>query len=186
MLQLKHQVLDHIPKNGFRAILGLDLTKTFDNVAHQAILENLLYLDVGQSIYNYIKDFLNHRTAELRIGELQSDKIPLGGRGTPQESVLSPFLFNLATIRLPEQLNQIPDLHHSPYADDITLWMVKRSDGDIETTLQQAVDTVEKYVTDKGLACSRNNQNSSYSERLQTASPTLRHPQKSLCEPEEA
>lgn len=78
----------------------------------------------------------------------------MGNKGTPQDSVRSPFLVNIAMIKLPPRLATVPGLHHSLYADDITLWMAGGSDGDIQDALQRAVDIVEEYVTPKGLACS--------------------------------
>ncbi|KAG0420213.1 hypothetical protein HPB47_003602 [Ixodes persulcatus] len=78
----------------------------------------------------------------------------LGGRGTPQGSVLSPYLFNVAMIGLPEKLEAIGGLHHSSYADDITLGVTGGSDGFTQGTLQEAILAVESYVEPRGLACS--------------------------------
>ncbi|XP_070392692.1 uncharacterized protein [Dermacentor albipictus] len=155
MLQIKHQIIDAGPQTlDTKAILGLDLTKAFDNITHRAILENLQGLGVGQRTHAYVKDFLSDRVAQITIGEVKSKEIKLGSRGTPQGSVLSPFLFNVAMIGLPAELENIEGLHHSLYADDITLWVTGGSDGQIEEVLQTAIHTVEKYVMDKGLRCS--------------------------------
>lgn len=136
MLRIKHDILDQISPAGTKAILGLDLTKAFDNISHVAILEALQQLGVGAKIDNYVKDFLSSRTANLHLGGLKSDTIRLGSRGTPQGSVLSPFLFNIVMANLPSKLNHIPDLKHSIYADDITLWVNKGNDAHVEETLQ--------------------------------------------------
>ncbi|XP_037521373.1 uncharacterized protein LOC119398612 [Rhipicephalus sanguineus] len=156
MLQLQHQVLDtrQGPKLDTRAVLGLDLTKAFDNVTHRAILEALSELNVGAKTYSYIKDFLSNRTATLTIGGLQSEVIKLGSKGTPQGSVLSPMLLNIALMGLPTQLSAIPRLNHCLYADDITLWTAGGSDGEIEETLQEAINAVVEYVEPRGLSCS--------------------------------
>ncbi|KAM7303950.1 hypothetical protein ISCGN_013852 [Ixodes scapularis] len=156
MLRLKHQIIDGEQSSRLdtRAILGLDITKAFDNVKHDAVLENLEMLGVGARTHDYIQDFLNDRTAHISIGGATSDDIMLGGRGTPQGSVLSPYLFNVAMIGLPEKLEAIGGLHHSIYADEITLWVTGGSDGFIQDTLQEAIRAVESYVEPRGLACS--------------------------------
>lgn len=154
MLRIRHDVLDRISAAGTKAILGLDLTKAFDNITHTAILQSLHQLGVGPRTYSYVRDFLQNRTAEINFGDLRSNTIHLGSRGTPQGSVLSPFLFNLAMRGLPPLLSQIPDLKHSIYADDVTLWVSKGNDAHIEETLQQAVQIVEDYVRPRGLECS--------------------------------
>ncbi|KAM7297285.1 hypothetical protein ISCGN_022438 [Ixodes scapularis] len=156
MLRLKHQIIDGEQSSRLdtRAILGLDITKAFDNVKHDAVLENLEMLGVGARMHDYIQDFLNDRTAQISIGGTTSDDIMLGGRGTPQGSVLSPYLFNVAMIGLPEKQEAIGGLHHSIYTDDITLWVTGDSDGFIQDTLQEAIRAVESYVEPRGLACS--------------------------------
>lgn len=153
MLQLKHQVIDYKTRST-RAILGLDLKKAFDNASHAAILENIERIGLGQRTYNYIKSFLSDRKAVISVGGLKSPEIDIGGAGTPQGSVLSPMLFNLILIGLPEKLNKIESLHHSIYADDITIWVCDGSDGSIEQRLQTAIDTVEEHLIGTGLTCS--------------------------------
>ncbi|KAG0444526.1 hypothetical protein HPB47_013699 [Ixodes persulcatus] len=129
-------------------------TMAFDTIRHDAVLENLEKLVVGRRTFHYIQDFLSDRTAQIPIGGVASDDINLGGRGTPQGSVLSPYLFNVAMIELPAKLSEIEGLHHSICADDITLWMTGGRDGFIQDTLQEAIRTIEEYVTPRCLTCS--------------------------------
>lgn len=104
MLQIKHRVIDAGTADA-KAILGLDLAKAFDNVSHKALLENLQDLGAGERTSECIKDFPSERTAEITIGEIRPEDIRLGSRGTPQGSVLSPFLFNVAMIKLRRSQN---------------------------------------------------------------------------------
>ncbi|KAG0445091.1 hypothetical protein HPB47_023760 [Ixodes persulcatus] len=151
MLQIKHQILDARGRAaGLKAILGLDLTKAVDNVTHKAVLENLRDLGVGRKAYTYVRDFLSNRTAKLTIGDIKSEKIELGSRG----SVLSPFLFIVAMIGLPKILDKIKGLNHGLYADDVTLWVTSGSEAQIEETLQRAAEAVDRYATERGLSCS--------------------------------
>uniref|UniRef100_A0A6G5A9P4 Putative tick transposon n=1 Tax=Rhipicephalus microplus TaxID=6941 RepID=A0A6G5A9P4_RHIMP len=152
MLQIKHQIIDY-PTRSTRAILGLDLKKAFDNAAHERILSRISS-NMAERAYNYVRNFLTNRKARLSLGGLTSDLQELGCRGTPQGSVISPMLFNLIMIGLPKELNKIPGLYHSIYADDITIWVSDGSDGYIEQRLQEAIGTVERYLEGTGLACS--------------------------------
>ncbi|XP_075534882.1 uncharacterized protein LOC142570380 [Dermacentor variabilis] len=153
MLQLKDQIIDKQTRDT-KVIVGLDVAKAFDNVRHVSILENLNSLNVGKKVYDYIKDFLTNRKATLKIGEESIKSIDLGNVGTPQGSVLSPTLFNIAMLKLPERLGEIENLNHTIYADDLTLWINKGSDGQIESSLQNAIDIIEEYLKPKGLKCS--------------------------------
>ncbi|KAG0416278.1 hypothetical protein HPB47_006494 [Ixodes persulcatus] len=56
--------------------------------------------------------------------------------------------------KLPAQLDTIPHLKVSIYADDVTLWTNTGSPGQQEETLQHACDTVARYAISIGLACS--------------------------------
>lgn len=153
MLQLKHQILDEKSRST-KAILGLDLESAFDRVSHSAILRQISELNLGVRIYNYIRDFLTGRKAILLAGDITCEEQELGSTGTPQGSVISPMLFNLVMIGLAKRLQTVNNVSHTIYADDITIWSIKGSDGQIETALQKALEVVEDYLAGTGLRCS--------------------------------
>ncbi|KAM7315699.1 hypothetical protein ISCGN_005482 [Ixodes scapularis] len=152
MLRLKHQIVDSTGSSPLdtKAIPGLDLTKAFDNIIHDAVLDNLRALAVGKRTYEYIQNFLSERKARLAVGGVESEDICLGGKGMPQGSVLSPYLFNVAMICLPVKVEKTAGLQHSIYADDITLWVTGGSDGYIEEVLQEAIQVVEDSLVRDG------------------------------------
>lgn len=153
LLQIKEEILDRKSSQA-KAILALDLAGAFDNVRHEAILENLSHTNCGARIYNYVKDFLRDRTATIGVGTLRTPEFRMPNRGTPQGSVLSPTLFNIAMRKLPEALSQIAGIRYALYADDITIWTPAGSLGEQENALQSAIDTVQNYVQPRGLQCS--------------------------------
>lgn len=156
MLQLQHHIIDpaFAPVHTTKAILGLDLTRAFNTVSHSAILTGITNSHLGERTYNYICSFLSDRTFTLHLGPIKTPPINLGSSGTLQGSVLSPFLFNIAMKDLPPLLSTLPDLHHSLYADDITLWISKGADGHIQDTLQTATQIIEAYTSIRELSYS--------------------------------
>lgn len=115
MILIQHDILDaSVPTKDNRAVLGLDLQSAFDKVRHSAVLAQVSRLGPGERPYNYIRDFLSHRTAELQAGDLQLPERELGSVGTPQGSVISPMLFNLVMVGMAERLSGDPtgSLHH--------------------------------------------------------------------------
>lgn len=90
-------------------------------------------LNVGKRTYNFIKDFLTGKTAELMAGDLKAKEKRLGSTGTPQRSVILPLLFNLVMTRVAESLSRINAVKNMTYADDITLWVDRGSDAHIES-----------------------------------------------------
>ncbi|XP_037528520.1 uncharacterized protein LOC119405758 [Rhipicephalus sanguineus] len=154
MLQLKHQIIDDTSRST-KAILGLDLKKAFDSVEHAAILDRVRSLGLGQRMYNYIRDFLTGRRGSAVVGNAESEQFETGPMGTPQGSVVSPMLSNLVLLGLQEKLATIEGLHHSLYADNITLWVPRGGcDGNVERTLQMGVDAVQEFLRGTGLECS--------------------------------
>lgn len=154
MLRMKHDIITPNSSLDTQAILSLDLHGAFNNVSHSAILRELNLIGVGGKTYDYICTFLSNRTATIHIGTEQSLSYALGSYGTPQGSVLSPFLFNLSMMPMAQALRSIPDLKFSLYADDITLWTTGGSDGEIQDTLQAAADAVVAHAGAMNLTCS--------------------------------
>nr|XP_050029034.1 uncharacterized protein LOC126525017 [Dermacentor andersoni] len=154
LLQIKEEILSEIPRYGENIIMALDIKGAFDNVSHEAILTGLDNLNCGRKTHGYVKAFLSGRTATIGLGELRSDKFSTPNKGTPQGSVISPILFNVAMIGLAKQLEEIGGIRHAMYADDITIWAQRAPLGYQELKLQEAAACVETYVRARGLACS--------------------------------
>lgn len=154
MLLLKHDIIDNKRSVDNAAVLGLDLKGAFDNVRHDAILRQVSRLNMGRRTFAYIRDFLTARTTTIVAGDLQLPTKTLGSVGTPQGAVISPTLFNLVMIGVAERLGTTPNVNHTIYADDITIWVPGGSDGEIEDSLQCAVNAVEDQLEGTGLQCS--------------------------------
>ncbi|XP_077544780.1 putative exonuclease GOR [Haemaphysalis longicornis] len=54
-------------------------------------------------------------------------------------------------VQLPRLWERIPGLHHSTYADDITVWTAGGGGGDIQDRLQQAVNIIASYALERRL-----------------------------------
>ncbi|KAG0432999.1 hypothetical protein HPB47_020326 [Ixodes persulcatus] len=153
LLQLKEEVLDSLNNHSKRSILTLDIKGAFDNISHQAILQGVASTNCGERTYKYFASFLTNHTDTVGIGHLRSDKFTTLPKGTPQGSVVSPLLFNIAMKDLPPLLQAIPNLHHAIYADDLTLWVSTGSPGDQQDALQAAIQVTQQYLQPRGLEC---------------------------------
>ena len=96
-----------------------DIEKAYDKTWRYGILRDLLNLDFYGNLPIFIKNFLNLRRFQVRIGSTLSD-FYLQEEGVPQGSVLSVTLFSLKIIDI---LSQLPHtVHGNLYVDDLNIF----------------------------------------------------------------
>nr|XP_050037978.1 putative nicotine oxidoreductase [Dermacentor andersoni] len=154
LLQIKEDILNKIPKAGKNIIMALDVKGAFDNVSHGAIMEGLNKTNCRKKVHDYVRALLSKHTVTVGLGDLRSDTFDTPNKGTLQGSVISPILFNITMIGLAQKLNEIEDIQHAMYADEITVWVTQGSLGQKEEKLQKAPTCVEQFVKERDLACS--------------------------------
>ena len=120
-------------------IIYLDFQKAFDKVPHQRLLLKLKVHGIGDSITDWIEQWLTDRRQRVVVdGEVSNWKSVLSG--VPQGSVLGPILF----------LTYINDLDDSitsnvlKSADDTKLFRMVNTDGD-KQHLQNDLDRLVKW-----------------------------------------
>ena len=95
-----------------------DFKKAFDVVHHATLLDKLWEIGIRGNLYNWIKDFLSHRTMNVALGGSKSSpKTVLSG--VPQGSVLGPLLFIIFINYLVSSLT----CEFMIFADDLKLYL---------------------------------------------------------------
>ena len=102
--------------SGYRCNLVLrDVSKAFDKVWHLGLKYKILHLGLPGPIERVLCDFLEDRTARVKVGSHSGPAFPLNS-GVPQGSVLSPLLFNIFTGDCPASTAGL----NVQYADDVS------------------------------------------------------------------
>ena len=118
-------------------VIYLDFPKAFDKVPHQRLISKLKSHGMGNSIINWIEQWLNDRRQRVVVdGEVSSWKPVLSG--VPQGSVLEPILFLVYINDLQEWVTG----NILKFADDTKLFRKNMEIGD----KQKLQDDIDKLV----------------------------------------
>jgi hypothetical protein len=134
-------------------LLALDKAGAFDNAWHPGILAQLWNLNCSPNIYSSVRDFLSERTAHVTLGNSVSSKRV--NKGCPQRSVSGPTLWNIVINDLIALLYIAPDVRTVVYADDIMIMIQGPSTAAILNTLQNTLQTIQKWCTEHRLEISK-------------------------------
>ena len=95
----------------------LDLSKAFDTVDHEILLEKLFHHGINSIEHNWFKSYLSNRKQFVYLNDCSSDLLPINC-GVPQGSILGPILFLLYVSDAQVIMKSI---HLVMYADDMKL-----------------------------------------------------------------
>ena len=120
-------------------IIYLDFQKAFDKVPHQRFLLKLKAHGIGDSITDWIEQWLTDRRQRVVVdGEVSNWKSVLSG--VPQGSVLGPILFLIYINDLDDSITS----NVLKFADDTKLFRKVNTDGD-KQHLQNDLDRLVKW-----------------------------------------
>lgn len=131
--------------------LFLDVQRAFDNVVPNILIGDLVILGLPPKICWFVCQLISQRSIRFVInGEISSQFF--SDRGVPQESTLSPFLFNLYTSGCMRCLPA--DCRIVEFADDIALYVRSSNIAHALRSLERSADGLSKFLYSRGLAVS--------------------------------
>ncbi|KAK3507718.1 hypothetical protein QTP70_034823, partial [Hemibagrus guttatus] len=113
-----HFILQRLDSPGsYDRILSVDFSSAFNTIVPALLRDKLSQLNVPDSMYSWITDFLTDRRQLVRLGKHVTDSRNIS-TGSPQGCVLSPLLFSLYTNGCISGHQSVKILK---FADDTTL-----------------------------------------------------------------
>ena len=120
----------------------LDLSKAFDTLDHDTILEKLYSLGFSDSAVFWFKAYLTNRTQRVNVNGVFSDPQSIQF-GVPRGSILAPLRFIVYINNLPSVV-QSCDIQL--YADDTLLFFSSNSTAEIETYLSEDLNSIISWL----------------------------------------
>ena len=133
--------ISSINSNNYVGTVFLDLSKAFDLVNHEILLEKLRCYQTTPHTLQWFKSYLSDRSQKVSISGQMSDAKPVSA-GMPQGSVLGPVLCIIYVNDLALHLkNTTPDM----FADDTSITAIGKSIQEVHHKLQTDLHTFQKW-----------------------------------------
>ncbi|GFV26954.1 RNA-directed DNA polymerase from mobile element jockey [Trichonephila clavipes] len=125
----------------------LDVKRAFDKMWHDGLTYKMIQLKFPAYLIKIIHNYLHNRTFRVRVNNTFSET-GICRSGTPQGSVLSPYLYNIFPHDFPDH----PTVSTCLFADDsAALTQGVRLNYTIKA-MQKYLDTLEEWLTDWRIA----------------------------------
>ena len=116
-LELLDRVLDQMDKHKIPINFHIDLSKAFDSLRHDILLDKLTYYGVTHPAKKQIESYLSNRKQFVQVGNIKSTMKQVSN-GVPQGSIVGPLLFNICINDIVKASSKFAFIL---YADDTTL-----------------------------------------------------------------
>ncbi|CAB3998969.1 Hypothetical predicted protein [Paramuricea clavata] len=118
-LFLTECIYQSIDRKNLTAVILLDLSKAFDSISHDILLEKLRKFGTSASATVWFRSYLGERVQSVRVGQHLSDMQRVT-HGVPQGSILGPLLLNL---HVNEISSMCKDCKIESFVDDSKLFL---------------------------------------------------------------
>uniref|UniRef100_A0A3B5Q0T1 Reverse transcriptase domain-containing protein n=1 Tax=Xiphophorus maculatus TaxID=8083 RepID=A0A3B5Q0T1_XIPMA len=141
LLCLEHEIRKgQVNKESVVAVF-FDIEKAYDMMWKDGFLIKLKKMGINGSMFYWIKDFLQDRSIQVRIGQL-SEKFFVEN-GTPQGSIVSPLFFSIVINDMFDNLES--GMGFSLFADDGAIWKRGKNLKFIVKKIQEAISIIEDW-----------------------------------------
>lgn len=150
-------------------VVYVDLKSAFDKVWIDGLLYKLARAGICGALARWLNAYLSERIASVRVNGIISDPLRLQA-GVPQGAVLSPMLFNLMLMDVP----QMEGVDVLLYADDVSICCGGHTMGEARVLMQRYLDRFHSYCTTWGMVVNELKTVFQYFTRKRVHLPILR------------
>jgi len=141
-LELIDRISTDLSHNTFPCCIFMDLSKAFDTINHQILIEKLNSYGFDDNALTLLESYLTNRKQCVIFDNILSDITELS-TGIPQGSILGPILF---IIYINDIVNCCDKLTPVTYADDTTLYFTFTNPREIEQQINHELKKVLEWL----------------------------------------
>ena len=145
--RLQDTINKYIRNQGHTFGVFLDFKNAFDMMWRNGLLIKLKKLGINGHMFDWIQDFLEERTLQVRVGRELSNIRTLEN-GTAQGAIISPLLFICMINDLPDVLTNTDT---SLFADDSAIFKSSRNLECLQRSIQKGLDAVQSWCAEWAL-----------------------------------
>ena len=146
------EAINHIQRmldnKRWTAVASLDLSKAFDSISHQLILQKLSKLGLHRNSIAWIQSYLTNRKQVTKFKQFTS-KEEIVSSGVPQGSILGPLLFLCFTNDLFKAFKE--DCKIVAYADDTQLIVNARNLHQLKQKIENVITAAQKWYRENSM-----------------------------------
>ena len=142
LINLINKIAESIDRNEVTIGVFLDLSKAFDTLDHEILLNKLDHYGIRGVALDWVKSYLSERLQFVQFNQTSSSKCQIHC-GVPQGSILGPLFFILYINDLPFASSLTESLL---FADDTSIFYSHRDQDHLISVLNE--ETIGKYQKD--------------------------------------
>ncbi|GFT73322.1 probable RNA-directed DNA polymerase from transposon X-element [Trichonephila clavipes] len=147
LLRLETSIREAFVKKQYNISVFFDIKKAYDMSWRYGILRDLYAMDIRGNLPVFIKNFLNHRSFQVRLLSFYSN-IFIQEQGVPQGSVLSVLLFIIKINGITHHINQ--GIQCSLYVDDVQISYSSKFLNVAQRHIQTTINNFTKWAEQNG------------------------------------
>ena len=155
LIEIVDNIKTAIDNNKYVCGIFLDLTKAFDTVNHQILLDKLHHYGVRGIVHDLFKSYLSNRKQFVKVNNTTSEYLPTNC-GVPQGSVLGPLLF---LIYVNDIANLSPLGSIRLFADDTNIFIEHENIEQLRIDAQSVLEYIYKWFGDNRLTVNTSKSN---------------------------